>query len=101
VSGQKLWRNKMTYPDYIVQEADRLASENGALWRLALCQLLTETGFKESEPRDLVMARRIADLGADYFEGDESKRFSNGDYDFTGIVTKVRALLREYAGEEA
>jgi len=54
----------MTYPDYIVQEADRLASENGASWRLALCQLLTETGFKESEPRDLVMARRIADLGA-------------------------------------
>lgn len=108
----------MTYPDYIGREAVRRLSDGykaaggiGAYeWPreadhpavIALCQLLTETGFKEPEPRDLVMARRLLsewERAGGYEE--TAAAIERGSYDDKPAMKAVRALLREYAGEEA
>jgi hypothetical protein len=106
----------MDYPDYIGREAVRRLNEarpEGIKpWSLvdhgyrteviALCQLLTETGFKEPEPRDLVMARRIYGVVALWVHGaDQQEYILSGDSDGTDVMNRIRALLREYAGEEA
>ena len=94
------------YPDYIGKEAvrrlDMVRTLNG-VWRWpdekthdavqALCQLLTETGFKEPEPRDLVFSRSILNS--------LPLRPATSLEEIDGDIETVRALLREYAGEEA
>ncbi len=107
-------------PDYIGREAVRRLNEiypDAAFYKWprdshhtpvrAMCQLLTETGFKEPEPRDLVMARRVCAEVAKAFSDllgvkvDHATSYLNGDYDTEGDLIAIRALLREYAGEEA
>ena len=103
------------YPDYIGKEAVRRMNEAWTtatgiipfIWPrdeeiasiVALCQLLTETGFKEPEPRDLVFARRVWAMTA--LNPQEADSAIAGLYDDRVGMKNFRALLREYAGETA